>query len=132
MYARNVATLIIVKVTFLFPIAVPDVSMTRVQQLAPCSTSVNFLSNSHFILPSKLALRRKVCLHWNYPKNMDCIKRLVGSLNGKFNKLCKVQQAHPLTGEVHVDEFYIGGEEEGIIGRKTGKKKLVVVAIEIK
>lgn len=39
---------------------------------------------------------------------------------------------HPLTGEVHVDEFYVGGEEEGIIGRNTkGKKKLVIVALEI-
>ena len=41
-------------------------------------------------------------------------------------------KTHPLTGEVHVDEFYIGGEEEGVIGRKAGKKKLVVVAIEIR
>ena len=39
---------------------------------------------------------------------------------------------YPLKGEVHVDEFYIGGEEEGIIGRSTeGKKKLVIVALEI-
>lgn len=39
---------------------------------------------------------------------------------------------YPLTGTVHVDEFYIGGEEEGISGRSSeSAKKLVVVALEI-
>lgn len=39
---------------------------------------------------------------------------------------------HPLTEEVHVDEFYVGGEEEGIIGRNPkAKKKLVIAALEI-
>lgn len=50
----------------------------------------------------------------------------------------KVQQAmqssgrYPLTGVVHVDEFYVGGEEEGgKRGRGKGKKRLVIVALEI-
>lgn len=49
----------------------------------------------------------------------------------------KVQQAmrsslqHPLEGTIHVDEFYIGGEEEGVRGRGKGKKRLVIVALEI-
>lgn len=49
----------------------------------------------------------------------------------------KVQQAmkssgnNPLKGEVHVDEFYIGGPEEGSPGRSIGKKRLVVLALEI-
>jgi len=38
---------------------------------------------------------------------------------------------HPISGIVHVDEFYIGGEEEGNRGRSKGDKKLVVVALEI-
>ena len=48
----------------------------------------------------------------------------------------KVQQAmesslkYPLTGEVHVDECYIGGEETQKQGRSKGKKKLVIVALE--
>lgn len=37
----------------------------------------------------------------------------------------------PINGTVHVDEFYIGGEEEGKRGRSKGDKKLVVVALEI-
>ena len=49
----------------------------------------------------------------------------------------KIQQAmqssklHPINGIVHVDEFYIGGEEEGKRGRSKGEKKLVVVALEL-
>ena len=50
----------------------------------------------------------------------------------------KIQQAmqssghYPLKGEVHVDEFYVGGEEEGgKRGRGKGKKRLVIVALEI-
>lgn len=37
---------------------------------------------------------------------------------------------YPLEGEVHVDEFYVGREEEQKRGRSKGKKKLVVVALE--
>jgi len=50
----------------------------------------------------------------------------------------KVQQAmrssgrYPLKGTVHVDEFYVGGEEEGgKRGRGKGDKKLVIIALEI-
>ena len=50
----------------------------------------------------------------------------------------KIQQAmkssgnYPLTGTVHVDEFYIGGEEDDRQGRHPkSKKKLVVVALEV-
>lgn len=48
----------------------------------------------------------------------------------------KVQQAmqsskqYPLEGEVHVDEFFIGGPEEQKRGRSKGEKRLVVVALE--
>ena len=49
----------------------------------------------------------------------------------------KIQQAmvssklHPISGIVHVDDFYVGGEEEGKRGRSKGDKKLVIVALEI-
>lgn len=49
----------------------------------------------------------------------------------------KIQQAmsnslkHPLTGTVHVDEFFVGGPEEQKRGRNKGSKRLVVLAIEI-
>ena len=49
----------------------------------------------------------------------------------------KVQQAmksskhNPLKGEVHIDEFYFGRPEQGNQGRSHGKKRLVVLALEI-
>ena len=50
----------------------------------------------------------------------------------------KIQQAmqssglYPLKGIVHVDEFYVGGEEEGgKRGRGKGNKRLVIIALEI-
>ena len=49
----------------------------------------------------------------------------------------KIQQAmqssgnYPLTGKVHVDEFFVGGAEEGVFGRGGKNKRLVVVALEI-
>jgi hypothetical protein len=50
----------------------------------------------------------------------------------------KIQQAmcssgkHPLTGTVHVDEFFVGEYEEGQTGRSSkSKQRLVVVGLEI-
>ena len=50
----------------------------------------------------------------------------------------KAQQAmqssgrYPLKGVVHVDEFFVGGEEEGCKrGRGKGNKQLVIIALEI-
>ncbi len=37
---------------------------------------------------------------------------------------------HQLSGEIHVDEFYVGGPEEQKRGRSKGNKRLVVVALE--
>jgi len=48
----------------------------------------------------------------------------------------KIQQAmqsskmYPLSGEVHVDEFYVGGPEEQKPGRSKGTKQLVILALE--
>lgn len=49
----------------------------------------------------------------------------------------KIQQAmqssgrYPLAGEVHVDEFVIGGPEEQKRGHSLGSKKIVIMALEI-
>jgi len=36
-----------------------------------------------------------------------------------------------LSGHIEVDETYVGGEEEGVRGRKTKTKSIVVIAIEV-
>jgi hypothetical protein len=37
-----------------------------------------------------------------------------------------------LEGDVEVDENYIGGQDEELIGRNEGKEKLAVIAVEKK
>lgn len=49
----------------------------------------------------------------------------------KLQQVMKSSLSSPLTGVVHVDEFVIGGPEEGKKGRGKGLKKLIVLAVEI-
>lgn len=65
-------------------------------------------------LSRKLELRQKTC--WLFKqKVMNAMKS-----SGK----------NPMNGNVEIDEFVLGGQEEGVIGRKNKSKKLVVLAIE--
>lgn len=67
-------------------------------------------------LSRKLNLRQKTC--WSFKR--------------KVMKAMKSSQQNPMKGTVDVDETVIGGQEEGVRGRKNKAKKLVVVAIEKK
>jgi len=67
-------------------------------------------------LSRKLGLRQKTC--WSFKqKVMHGMKS-----SGNFK----------ISGNAEVDETVVGGQEEGVRGRKNGKKKLVVFAIERK
>ncbi len=50
----------------------------------------------------------------------------------KFRRLMVVPGREKLSGEVEVDETYVGGEKEGKRGRGAAGKSLVVIAVEIK
>ena len=67
-------------------------------------------------LSRKLEMKQKVC--WLFKRKV--MKAMDSS--GNF----------PLTGIVEVDESFVGGTDENSKGRKKGKKKLVVIAIEKK
>lgn len=67
-------------------------------------------------LSRKLGLRQKTC--WLFKQ-----KVMIAMQSNGANKM---------TGSVEVDETVVGGQEEGVRGRKNGKKKLVVFAIEKK
>ena len=61
----------------------------------------------------------------------------LGSYRTAWLMLQKLRQAmvrlgrDPLCGAVEVDETYLGGEEEGVRGRKLVGKALVVIAVEL-
>ena len=50
----------------------------------------------------------------------------------KVREAMKSSQTQPMDGQVHVDEFVVGGQESGKVGRSYGgKKKKVVCAVEL-
>jgi len=50
----------------------------------------------------------------------------------KVRESMKSSGNHPIKGNVHIDEFIVGGREEGKIGRSyNSKKKKVVCAVEL-
>ncbi|MCF6356762.1 MAG: IS1595 family transposase [Draconibacterium sp.] len=67
-------------------------------------------------LSRKLGLRQKTC--WAFKQKV--MKAMDSSGN------------HKIDGKAEVDETVVGGQEEGVKGRKNNKKKLVVFAIEKK
>ena len=67
-------------------------------------------------LSNEFGLRQKTC--WSFKR--------------KIQQAMRSSKLHKLSGEVHVDEFYIGQYEENKEGRNSdSKKRLVVVALEI-
>lgn len=67
-------------------------------------------------LSRKLALRQKTC--WLFKQKVMAAMKSSGK--------------SPMEGNVEVDETFVGGQEEGAVGRKTKNKKVVVFAIERK
>ena len=74
-----------------------------------------------------------------YGGNALGLKRVVGfgSYQTAWTWLHKMRHAmvrsgrDRLSGKVEVDEMYVGGKEAGIRGRKTEKKAIVIIAVEI-
>lgn len=76
--------------------------------------STNKKGMSSCDLSRKVGLRQKTC--WLFKR--------------KVMKAMESSGKYPLCGAVEVDEFSVGGKEEGVIGRAAGKKKKVVIIIE--
>jgi hypothetical protein len=65
-------------------------------------------------LSNEFGLRQKTC--WDF--------------KWKLQQVMKSSKKHPLNGEIHVDEFLIGGPELQKRGRSKSKKKLIILAVE--
>ena len=76
--------------------------------------STNKKGISSMELSRKLSLRQKTCWYFKR-KVMQAMES-----SGKY----------PLSGNVDVDEFFVGGQESGKKGRGKERKQLVVIAIE--
>ena len=79
-----------------------------------CYVSTNKKGISSTELSRKLGLGQKTC--WRFKQ--------------KVMKAMKSSGRHKIKGKAEADETVVGGQEEGVKGRKNGKKKLVVFAIE--
>lgn len=66
-------------------------------------------------LSNEFGLRQVTC--WEFKQKLQQVMSSSGN--------------HKLTGEVHIDECWIGGPDEGKRGRSHGNKKMMVVALEI-
>ena len=65
-------------------------------------------------------------------KEFDLRQKTCWEFKWKVQQAMKSSGRYPLKGEVQVDEFFVGGKEEGgKRGRGKGKKRLVIVALEI-
>ena len=85
-----------------------------------------------FHIAFKISTKKKGMSSEELSEEYELRQKTCWEFKWKIQQAMKSSGKHPLTGEVHVDEFYVGGEEEGIIGRNPkGKKKLVIAALEI-
>jgi transposase-like protein len=65
-------------------------------------------------------------------KRYEINRKTAMSFMHKVREAMKSSENHPMQGEVHVDEFVVGGQEAGHTGRSYGgKKKKVVCAVEL-
>jgi transposase-like protein len=83
-----------------------------------------------FELAYRISQRKKGMSSCELSKELGCQQKTAWQWKAKFQKAMKSSEAFDLMGDVDVDEFVVGGLEEGKPGRSHGKKGLVVVGVE--
>lgn len=84
-----------------------------------------------FHIAFKISTKKKGMSSEELSEEYEVRQKTCWEFKWKIQQAMKSSGNYPLMGEVHVDEFYVGGEEEGTHGRGAKKKRLVVVALEI-
>ena len=76
-----------------------------------------------FHIAFKISTKKKGMSSLELSEEYDIRQKTCWEFKWKIQQAMKSSGNHPLTGTVHVDEFYIGGEEEETFGRSSNSKK---------
>ena len=105
-----------------------DASPTAGTMFDKCKFSLHLA----FHLAFKISTKKKGMSSLELSHEFELGQKTCWEFKWKIQQAMRSSKQHPLTGTVHVDEFYIGEYEEGKVGRSLeSKKRLVVVALEI-
>lgn len=84
-----------------------------------------------FHIVFKISTKKKGMSSLELSKEFELRQKTCWSFKLKIQKAMSSSLNYPLNGTIHLDEFMIGGPEEGKKGRSKGDKKLIVLAVEI-
>ena len=92
---------------------------------------VKFSLHLAFHIVFKTSARKKGLSTLELSKEFGLRQKTCWAFKWKIQQVMRSSENYPLDGEVHVDEFVIGGPEQAKRGRSHGDKKSVIVALEI-
>jgi hypothetical protein len=84
-----------------------------------------------FNIAFKIATKKKGMSSMELSNEFELRQKTCWEFKWKIQQVMQSIETYPIDGVVCVDEFFIGGQEEGVRGRQKGKKKLVLVAVEL-
>ena len=79
----------------------------------------------------KIATKKKGMSTLELSREFDLRQKTCWGFKWKIQEAMQSSLQNPLIGEVHIDEFWIGGPEEEKRGRSLGNKKMIVIALEV-
>jgi hypothetical protein len=83
-----------------------------------------------FHIAFKISTKKKGMSSLELSKEFELRQKTCWEFKWKIQQAMQSSKQYKLEGEVHVDEFFIGGPEEGKRGRSKGEKRLVILALE--
>lgn len=105
-----------------------DESPTSGTMFDKCKFSIHIA----FHLAFKISTKKKGMSSLELSHEFDLRRKTCWEFKWKMQQAMRSSKKHPLSGIVHVDEFFVGEYEEGQTGRSSrSKKRLVVVALEV-
>ena len=84
-----------------------------------------------FHIVFKIATKKKGMSSLELSHEFELRQMTCWEFKWKIQQAMQSTESYPLEEVICVDEFFIGGEEEGKRARSKGKKKLVIVAVEM-